>query len=101
MLVLQCELNELWFHLSLSLVVSMSISSVSELKEFLNGNSCSHRCFSVSRFPATLVLGVILRFLLEVTTFQLSFWWISSLLILFSSLFFDVSISISFIAEHS
>ena len=72
----------------ISLVGSASISSVSELKEFLNGNSCSHRCFSVSRFPAALVPRVILRFLLEVTTFQLSSWWVSS-------------ISISFIAEHS
>ena len=81
-----------------SLVGSASISSVSELKEFLNGNSCSHRCFSVSRFSAALVPGVILRFLLKVTTFQLSYWWVSASLILFSSLFYDDSISISFIA---
>ena len=51
---------------------SASVSSVSELKELLNGNSCSHRCFSVAGFPMTLMSGVVLRFLLAFASFQLS-----------------------------
>ena len=43
-------------------VGSASVSSVSELKELLNGNSCSHRCFYVAGFPTALISGVVLRF---------------------------------------
>ena len=51
---------------------SASVSSVSELKELLNGNSCSHRCFSVAGFSMALMSGVVLRFLLAFASFQLS-----------------------------
>ena len=51
---------------------SASISSVSELKELLNGNSCSHRYFSVAGFPMALMSVVVLRFLLAFASFELS-----------------------------
>ena len=51
---------------------SASVSSVSELKELLNGNSCNHCCFSVAGFPTALMSGVVLRFLLAFVSLQLS-----------------------------
>ena len=65
----------IWFVWMVVLLTgSASISSVSELKELLNGSSCSHRCFSVTGFPMALVSVVVLRFLLAFTGFQLSSW---------------------------
>ena len=63
----------IWFVWVMVLLTgSESISSVSELKELLSGNSCSHRCFSVAGFSMALMSGVVLRFFLAFANFQLS-----------------------------
>jgi hypothetical protein len=72
------------------------------MKEFWSGIPWSHYCLSVSAALLAFVFVVIFRFLLGVTTFQLSLWRDRSMLVLFLTSFISViSISDSLVSKQS
>ena len=75
-------------------VGSVTVCSGSTLNELRSVISYSHRYLSATIAFLPLVHGVTFHFLLEVTTFQLSSWCVSSL---FSSLSCVISIFVSFV----
>jgi hypothetical protein len=83
-------------------VCSDSFSCGSALKEFWSGIPWRHCCLSVSAALLAFVFVVIFRFLLGVTTFQLSLWCDRSMLVLFLTSFISViSISNSLVSVQS
>ena len=77
------------------LVGSVTVSSGSALNELRSVISCSHCCLSAIIAFLPLVHDVTFRFLLEVSTFQLSSWCVGSL---FSSLSCVISMFVSFVS---
>ena len=92
---LEIAVMVVWYHTCLCYLLIYSGSALNELLSLI---SCSHCFLSGSTVFLPLVHGVTLRFLLEVTTVQLSSWCASSL---FPSLSCDISMFISFVSVFS